>query len=100
MHGELPRRPDPMPVTWDFAKAPIPKADVERLESEWGVKFPDDYVACVLENNAGTPGPDAVPVPGRGDAQFNRLLNVNEPENPRHSSMRRAVRGIGKWLPK
>lgn len=55
---------------------PIDISYIRKTEEQLGIKFPEDYVQCVLINNGGIPDPQIFDVEGRrGPDVFQRLLN-------------------------
>jgi hypothetical protein len=58
-----------------FKGSPIDESLIRETESVFGIKFPLDYIDCVLENNGGTPIPNSFDFPDRKGAVFVRLLS-------------------------
>ena len=67
-------------IRWKYIE-PIDISYIRKTEELLGIKFPKDYVECVLENNEGTPTPDAFDLEGRDTAVFGRLLS-HDPNSP------------------
>jgi hypothetical protein len=87
-------------LTWDFATGPLDRAEIKALESEWGVKFPEDYVQCVLKNDGGSPSLMVFDFPGHPEAVFNNLLSFHDPEAEYDSDgIRETYRAVRRRLP-
>lgn len=73
-------------VTWQWSKAPITRKRIAKVEEQWGIRFPEDYIECALLHHGGHPSADVLDVPGRPGAVFNHLLSYvdahSENENP------------------
>jgi len=67
-------------IRWRRTK-PIDISYIRKTEELLGIKFPEDYVQCVLENNSGIPTPKAFDPEGRNTAVFQRLLS-HDPNSP------------------
>ena len=87
-------------LTWDFTTGRLERVEIEALESEWGVKFPNDYVQCVLLNDGGSPSRMAFDFPGRPGAVFNNLLSFHDAEAEDDAEgMRETYRAVRRRLP-
>lgn len=65
-------------VEWRGADAPVDRVAVTVVEEAWGVRFPEDYVQCVLLNGGGSPDPCCFAV-GEAEEVFDTLLNFQGP---------------------
>lgn len=63
-------------LVWSYAKKTIARENVQEVEGFLGVRFPESYVSCVLENNGGRPSPFLFECDNRKDAVFESLLRV------------------------
>lgn len=62
-------------IRWKYTN-PIDISYIRKTEELLGIRFPEDYVQCVLENNGGTPKPQEFDVEGRRfPAVFEHLLD-------------------------
>ena len=77
-------------IEWENCQPPIDRSAITEVEQAWGIRFPEDYVKCVLENHGGNPRPNGVRV-GQGSAVFNSLLNFNPPHPWRATTPDRMV---------
>lgn len=95
MVQEYPETPVPI---WRYVHGPIDIESVRRLEAEWGVRFPDDFVACALTSNSGRPVPNTIAFKGWGVTCVKKLLDVHEPDDERAETMRGGYQGLERFL--
>lgn len=67
-------------VVWKYVQRGIRLDEVRKVEEEIGVRFPADYVKCVLENDGGHPQPNEVKLPSGHEVVFGVLLSFAEDE--------------------
>ncbi|WP_169713676.1 SMI1/KNR4 family protein [Paludifilum halophilum] len=83
-------------IEWLDVGKKIQREDISKVEKEFGVNFPTDYIECVLENHGGSPDPDAYDFKGEKEAVFDRLLSY-DPNQPHY--ILRNYRAIKDRLP-
>lgn len=64
-------------ITWLFTDKSVDEKTISEIEKSFGIKFPQDYKECVLQNNGGCPKPDNFDFSdeNEGGAVFNNLLS-------------------------
>ncbi|MHB1042660.1 MAG: SMI1/KNR4 family protein [Eubacteriales bacterium] len=62
---------------WLFKREEIKVDNISIVEGAFGVKFPEDYIECVMKNHGGHPTLDIFYIDGRGETVFNWLLSFN-----------------------
>ncbi|MGC4045639.1 MAG: SMI1/KNR4 family protein [Armatimonas sp.] len=67
-------------VIWGGAASPIDRFHIERAEAFLGVRFPADFVECVLENNGGRPEPGWIQTSTGGHELFDHLISFDKEE--------------------
>ncbi|PGZ95431.1 1,3-beta-glucan synthase regulator [Bacillus pseudomycoides] len=67
-------------VKWRSADEPVSTKDVYEAAKEIGVKFPQDYVKCVLENNGAHVSPEIFDVAGK-EKVFGTLLTYDKEDD-------------------
>jgi SMI1 / KNR4 family (SUKH-1) len=77
---------------------PVKPGELERLESEWGVKLPEEYKAVVSLHQGMTPRPSGFKV-GRGENAFSVLLTVSRHEGKESYSIPAAYQVIRQYTP-
>lgn len=65
-------------VTWEWTEAPVDRRIIAEVEEAWGIRFPDDYVHCAMENHGGRPTPACFKAPVWGESVFCDLLSFND----------------------
>jgi hypothetical protein len=65
-------------IEWSKCDPAVDRSAVTEIEHGLGVRFPEDYVQCVLIKGGGRPWPNGVRV-GDGETVFNTLFNFNMP---------------------
>ena len=63
-------------MEWKSVKKNISLNNIKDVESKFNIKFPQDYIGCVLENNKGRPLPSTYDFEFRKEAVFSRLLSL------------------------
>ncbi|PYE92929.1 SMI1/KNR4 family protein [Bacillus sp. 196mf] len=65
-------------ITWSFmSKTPITDEEIQKAEKYFGIKFPEDFIACVKKYDGGYPRPKIFDVPGRDENVFSKLLTFD-----------------------
>ncbi|WP_321383465.1 SMI1/KNR4 family protein [uncultured Enterococcus sp.] len=62
-------------VSWDFSKGPLTAQEINYVENQLEVKFPQDYIDVVSKHNGGFPEPDNFTV-GTREEMMNNLINL------------------------
>ncbi|MCY6485230.1 SMI1/KNR4 family protein [Clostridium aestuarii] len=70
-------------LEWDFTSKKISQETINRVQEKLGVKFPEDYLKCVKENNGGYPSLNLFDFTKKEGAVIKVLLSfdLNEYEN-------------------
>ena len=68
-------------IKWLLIGLKIDRKKIKEIEKKIGIKFPEDYIDCVVNNHGGTPKKKAYDFKDRKEAVFNRLLSYND-ESP------------------
>lgn len=63
-------------IIWKYG-SPLSNEVVRSVESQLAVVFPSDYRALVTAHNGSRPKPNAVEIPGNGEAVMERLVRVD-----------------------
>jgi len=91
-----------MTVTWEkyVWDSPRPAAlhEVEALEKEWGITFPDDYKSIVMRYQGMTPIPYVLDI-GSRDNVICELLTVSVDEQRRSAAMSHVYQRIKHLVP-
>jgi hypothetical protein len=70
-----------MSIEWLFcSEQEATLKDVVEVEKKFGIKFPIDYIDCILENHEGYPSLNAFDYEKVKGAAFNHLLSFNHQE--------------------
>ncbi|MDY0943417.1 SMI1/KNR4 family protein [Priestia megaterium] len=70
-----------MSIEWLFcSEQEATLKDVVEVEKKFGIKFPIDYIDCILENHEGYPSLNAFDYGKVKGAAFNHLLSFNQQE--------------------
>ena len=77
---------------------PVSPGELERLESEWGVKLPEEYKEVVSLHQGMTPRPSGFKV-GRGANAFSVLLTVSRHEGKESYSIPQVYQVIRSYVP-
>jgi len=64
-------------IRWISENDIVNKSIIEKVESILGVKFPNDYIEIVIENDGGYPKPNRFDLNGNEEV-FNNLLSFEE----------------------
>lgn len=67
-------------VQWRSADEPITREEVKLVEQELDVKFPVDYIECVLENNGAHVSPEVFEIDGERKV-FGTLLTYDKDDD-------------------
>lgn len=67
-----------MKMKWMYAKKTITHEDVEYVERFIGIRLPESYVDCVLDNNGGRPSPCLFDFGTKREAVFENLLRIEK----------------------
>jgi cell wall assembly regulator SMI1 len=67
-------------IEWIASKGELHYEAIKTVEKQWGIKFPDDFVECVLKNDGASPEPSAFNFEGKRGASFGFLLSFR-PDN-------------------
>lgn len=67
-------------IEWEESESPVGRDAIEKLETELGVKFPEDYVLVALKSHGEYPNLDTYDFEGRNEAAFDRLLSLDPEE--------------------
>lgn len=74
-----------MAVTWDHytwqQEMPLDLAKLRAVEQAWGIRFPQDYVDCVLTNQGKSPSPGCFAYGGDSSSVVNSLLHYESSPN-------------------
>jgi len=91
-----------MTVTWDKyvwdSPRPATLHEVEALEKEWGITFPDDYKSIVMRYQGMTPIPYVLDI-GSRDNVICELLTVSVDEQRRSSALSHVYQRIKHLVP-
>jgi len=85
------------PYLWKEPR-PVEPGELEKLESGWGVRLPEDYKRVVSLHQGMTPEPSGFKV-GRGDNAFSVLLTVSSYEGKEGYSLLKAYQSICQYAP-
>jgi hypothetical protein len=85
------------PYCWREPR-PIAPQELEKLERQWGVKFPAEYTHVASAYQGMTPEPCAFDVGGGNDV-FNALLPILKDEEARVCSVQEAQEALAPHLP-
>lgn len=83
-----------MNIVWNFPGEIITREEVIELEKKLEVKFPDDYILQLLENNGGIPEPNCLDFHGKKGKTFGTLLRVDEVGNVNVNKIYEGTRDI------
>ncbi|MGC5326444.1 SMI1/KNR4 family protein [Brevibacillus sp. SYSU BS000544] len=64
-------------VKWDSRINPPTITDIRNVEEFFDVKFPQDYILCVLENHGGKPYPNRLDIGSNDATSFGELLTFD-----------------------
>ncbi|GAI78995.1 unnamed protein product [marine sediment metagenome] len=67
-----------MNIVWNFSGEMITREEVIELEKKLNVKFPEDYVSQILDNNGGIPDPSQLDFNGRKSKTLGELFCIND----------------------
>ncbi|WP_027340214.1 SMI1/KNR4 family protein [Halonatronum saccharophilum] len=67
-------------VIWKFAKEDVKEDRVNQIEEKLNIKFPKDYIECIMNNNGARPRPNAFDIKERSEITIKSLLRVDEEE--------------------
>jgi cell wall assembly regulator SMI1 len=91
-----------MAVTWEKyvwdSPRPVTLHEIETLEQEWGVTFPDDYKRAVMDYQGMTPVPFVIDI-GSSDNVICELLTVSVDEQQPSSALSHVYRLIKHLVP-
>lgn len=62
-------------VTWDFSKGTLTTQEINYVENQLEVKFPQDYIEVVSKHNGGFPEPDTFTM-NTWEEMMNNLINL------------------------
>ena len=65
-------------LSWKFTKPLVGKTSIIKLEKILGIILPDDFISCVMLNNAGYPSLQNFETSSGVDHLFSRLLSLDE----------------------
>lgn len=65
-------------LTWKVSRPLSDKHQIKKLEEILGVTMPDDYIECVMKNNAGYPSLKIFTTDVENEHVFNNLLTFDE----------------------
>jgi SUKH superfamily protein len=65
-------------LEWEWSASSIDRSVISEVEAQWGIRFPDDYVACAQQHHGGRPSLMCFDLPNRPEAVFNHLLGFVE----------------------
>ena len=68
-------------LTWKVVRPLQDRAPIRKLEEIIGIILPDDYVKCVMNNNAGYPTLEKFETVNGMERIFNNLLSFDEKKN-------------------
>ncbi|MCE4148981.1 SMI1/KNR4 family protein [Bacillus velezensis] len=63
---------------WRFAEEPIGETTVKKIEKALDIKFPNDYISTILNNNGARPSKKIFDYENTKGAVFNRLHGLTE----------------------
>lgn len=78
-------------VIWKFIKKHIDENIILQIQENLNIKFPSDYIECVIKNNGGRPNPDSFDFEGHEEAVFNSLLSL-------HSEDKENMISVCEWI--
>lgn len=64
-------------LTWSNRWREAEPSEIEKVESFFGVKFPKEYIQCVIVNHGEVPDWDTFDFEGHSEACFGELLSFN-----------------------
>ncbi|KEO84484.1 SMI1/KNR4 family protein [Tumebacillus flagellatus] len=69
-----------MSIVWEGANQPVTLQMLKDMEVKLGIRFPKDFVECVIQNHGGHPFPDVFDFGNHKGAVFGRLLSLDTNE--------------------
>jgi cell wall assembly regulator SMI1 len=85
------------PYVWKEPR-PVEPGELEKLESDWGVRLPEDYKQLVSLHQGMTPKPSGFKV-GRGENAFSVLLTVSSHQGKESYSVPKVYQTIRQYAP-
>lgn len=64
-------------VKWKYTEKEVSREYIEKVGTELGIKFPDDYIECAMYNHGGNAEPNCFNL-GENQKIFGGLLSFNE----------------------
>ncbi|HFK1459198.1 SMI1/KNR4 family protein [Bacillus pretiosus] len=65
-------------ISWsEVSETKVTDKEIEQVEKYFGIKFPEDFIACVKKYDGGYPDPNSFYLPGQDENIFNDLLTFH-----------------------
>ena len=65
-------------IKWDRKLVPVNEEIIHDVENKLGIKFPDDYIHCVIENHGARPIPKVYDIGDKKGKVFGFLLSYDK----------------------